>query len=37
MSKEKVITIDAKVIDAKHDFSANEILVKLDAKVKRWQ
>jgi hypothetical protein len=35
MSKDKVVTIEAKVVEARHDFSANEILVKLDANGKR--
>jgi hypothetical protein len=35
MSKDKVITIDAKVIEARHDFTANEIIIKLESKGKR--
>jgi len=35
MSKDKTVTVEAKVIDARHDFSTNEILVKLDVDGKR--
>jgi hypothetical protein len=35
MSKDKVVTVEANVVDARYDFSSNEILVKLDLKGKK--
>ena len=36
MGKDDVVTIDARVVEARHDFSSNEILVKLNANGKRF-